>query len=82
MFTSSSAELVKIIDFGLATKTEPDKDQIQDNKWRGTMTYFAPETLSKKVYSGKSDMWQIGVILFISLCGKHPFDHGDKKEAV
>lgn len=79
MLTSESAELVKIIDFGLAMQTEPDSEEIQDNKWRGAMMYLAPETLRSKVYSGKSDMWQIGVILFITLSGKHPFLEGNNK---
>ena len=40
----------------------------------GTPSYMAPEIINKIEYIGeKADMWALGVLLFVLLCGKFPF---------
>lgn len=62
---------IKIADFGLARLmkgTEMMKTAC------GTPGYVAPEVLQNKGYSsGAVDMWSVGVILYILLCGFPPF---------
>jgi calcium-dependent protein kinase len=68
---------IKICDFG--TSKIHDKGTIQ-KKIVGSSYYIAPEILEKK-YNEKCDLWSCGVILYILLSGKPPFE-GIKDEEI
>ncbi|KAF9582114.1 hypothetical protein BGW38_000624 [Lunasporangiospora selenospora] len=61
---------VKISDFGLATFMG-DRGYLETVC--GTPQYLAPEILRREEYGKAVDMWSLGVILYISLCGFPPF---------
>ena len=64
---------MKLADFGLAQLIQPSEMM---HATCGTPSYVAPEVLSKdskKGYGKEVDMWSIGVILYILLCGFPPF---------
>jgi calcium-dependent protein kinase len=69
---------LKIIDFG--TSTIYDKSSGPLKTTHGTSYYIAPEVLNKR-YDDRCDVWSIGVILYILLSGKPPFD-GDNDEEI
>eukprot|EP00053_Salpingoeca_punica_P015134 m.138494 g.138494 ORF g.138494 m.138494 type:complete len:368 (+) comp16631_c0_seq1:575-1678(+) len=66
-----------ITDFGLAIPLDPTKPL---NSPCGTPGYVAPEVLMRKEYNEKADMWSLGIIAYILLCGYPPFfDEDDRK---
>ncbi|CAI2365235.1 unnamed protein product [Moneuplotes crassus] len=70
LFTSKDPDAeIKLIDFGLSTYAR--KDRIMKSKV-GTPFYVAPEVLEGE-YQKSCDMWSIGVITYVILCGYPPF---------
>lgn len=65
--------VIKIIDFGLS-RHDDMKAGIMNTKV-GTPYYVAPEVLNRE-YTKSCDIWSIGVITYILLCGYPPF-YGD-----
>eukprot|EP01066_Platyproteum_vivax_P012821 Platyproteum_vivax@DN5828_c0_g1_i1.p1 len=60
-----------LIDFGMAVKLEADNDSLKEVC--GSPHYLAPE-LIKQDYGMKADIWALGVLTFLMLFGKYPFD--------
>lgn len=67
---------IKLADFGLSKLSAPNESQLLAC---GTLGYVAPEVLSQNGYSFKADLWSVGIITYLLLRGRLPFDHKDKK---
>jgi len=61
---------LKLIDFGTSVEYKKD-DTLKEV--HGTSYYIAPEVIAEN-YDERCDIWSIGVILYILLSGKPPFD--------
>lgn len=67
---------IKIADFGMAALHQGPRVPLWTSC--GSPHYAAPELLSAKAYRGeKSDIWSMGVILFVMMAARLPFDHDD-----
>ncbi|KAJ3008659.1 serine/threonine-protein kinase KIN2 [Thoreauomyces humboldtii] len=63
---------IKLIDFGLSNMYAPDA---QLETFCGSLYFAAPELLSARAYTGPEvDIWSLGVILYVLVCGRVPFD--------
>jgi len=66
---------VMITDFGLSKLVN---DQTNLTTACGTPGYVAPEVLRQKGYGKAVDLWSVGVITYILLCGYPPFYDDDQ----
>lgn len=74
LFSSREEDaVIKIIDFGLSRHDDMSRGIM--NTKVGTPYYVAPEVLNRE-YTKSCDIWSIGVITYILLCGYPPF-YGD-----
>ncbi|KAI5369382.1 putative serine/threonine-protein kinase, active [Septoria linicola] len=63
---------IKIIDFGLSNLFTP-KSTLKT--FCGSLYFAAPELLQAKQYTGPEvDVWSFGIVLYVLVCGKVPFD--------
>nr|QBK88749.1 MAG: CAMK family serine/threonine kinase [Mimivirus LCMiAC01] len=62
---------IKIIDFDLSKIC---KDEYLSENIFGTMQYIAPESYDLCIYSKKSDIWSLGIILYIFITKKFPYN--------
>eukprot|EP00585_Thalassiosira_rotula_P004822 CAMPEP_0196143164 /NCGR_PEP_ID=MMETSP0910-20130528/12763_1 /TAXON_ID=49265 /ORGANISM="Thalassiosira rotula, Strain GSO102" /LENGTH=383 /DNA_ID=CAMNT_0041404575 /DNA_START=13 /DNA_END=1164 /DNA_ORIENTATION=+ len=76
--TNDEDSPIKVIDFGLARKHVGNVDPPMTS-FVGTPYYVAPEVLQQK-YDSSCDVWSIGVITYIMLCGYPPFNAPDNRE--
>lgn len=69
---------ITIIDFGTSGIFDPNQKMQQKY---GTPYYIAPEVLNNS-YDEKCDLWSIGVILYILLCGYPPFNGANDEQII
>ncbi|KAI4485780.1 hypothetical protein M0804_006269 [Polistes exclamans] len=63
---------VKIADFGFSNRFAPGE---RLSTWCGSPPYAAPEVFRGKHYAGPEiDVWSLGVVLYVLVCGALPFD--------
>ncbi|XP_029318421.1 serine/threonine-protein kinase 33 [Cottoperca gobio] len=64
---------IKVTDFGLSVKTGGVGIENMMTEVCGTPAYMAPEMMSGRGYSQWCDVWSIGVVMYMLLCGEPPF---------
>ncbi len=68
------SEAVKILDFGIAKDTWDDARLTRPDVMLGSPFYMSPEQIqSGRDVDPRSDLWSLGVIVFLAITGKLPF---------
>ena len=72
--------LVKLTDFGFSNKFDPGE---QLSTSCGSLAYSAPEILLGDAYDAPAvDVWSLGVILYMLVCGAAPFQEANDSETL
>ncbi|XP_071320810.1 striated muscle preferentially expressed protein kinase isoform X2 [Trachinotus anak] len=67
---------IKIVDFGSAQSFNPLSLKHGDPE-AGTLEYMAPEMVKGEVVGPPADIWTVGVVTYIMLSGRLPFEDKD-----
>lgn len=79
---NNNKPIVKLADFGFAKQFFKGEKFVET---LGTLSYCAPEIISKIPYDQKVDLWSTGVVLYNMLTGYSPFtgnDDGNTKQNI
>ena len=71
LFESERDDAIKLIDFGLSRRH--DRGEALMSNPVGTAYYMSPELLKGR-YDKSCDLWSVGVVAYILLCGYPPFN--------
>lgn len=69
---------IKITDFGLCTVRRSAKEIHYSQV--GTVRYTAPEIIAEEGYNHLVDIWCLGIVIFMLLTGRYPFDGSNRKK--
>lgn len=70
---------IKVTDFGFAQFYDPEYFEGFDDIL-GSPLYMAPEIVKKLKYDKKIDIWSLGIVTYIMLSGRPPFNAKSKEE--
>ena len=78
LMTSDDEEAdIRILDFGLSKILGPYE---KCDEPYGTLTYCAPEIIIDEPYSKAVDLWSLGIMTYLMVSGKLPFNSEDENE--
>lgn len=72
LMINTSLDLIKIIDFDLSFIC--DDAEYYSTSVFGTTKFIAPESYDIGIYSTKSDVWSLGIVLYIMLTKRYPIN--------
>lgn len=73
---------IKILDFGLAKAVDDIDKTSTVGEVVGSPYYMSPEQIRGETVDCRSDVYQLGLILYRALSGRHPFEHTSTMEVI
>ena len=70
----TAENVVKVLDFGLATVSKGRSEEDEGDSLVGTLAYMSPEAFNGGQIDERSDLYAVGIIAYQLFAHKHPFD--------
>ncbi|MCB9674287.1 MAG: serine/threonine protein kinase [Alphaproteobacteria bacterium] len=67
-------EFAKVLDFGLVKDLKSDVELSQTGQMLGSPLYMSPEQVTGKDVDHRSDIYSLGLVMYVALCGRVPFE--------
>jgi eukaryotic-like serine/threonine-protein kinase len=74
--------VVKIVDFGVAKATARLDTQTEAGQLKGKIAYMSPEQLRGEKIDRRTDVFAMGILLYMMTTGKHPFRGDDQAQTI
>ncbi|XP_035984101.1 striated muscle preferentially expressed protein kinase-like [Fundulus heteroclitus] len=74
----TNLNVIKLVDFGSAQSFNPLNLEPRGTE-TGTLEYMAPEMVKGEVVGPPADIWTVGVVTYIMLSGRQPFEDKDPR---
>ncbi len=78
----TSTGVTKIVDFGIAKATGRASMLTEAGEIKGKVSYMSPEQLCGGGLDRRSDLFALGILLFLLTTGTHPFKSADPAETM
>lgn len=74
--------VVKLVDFGVAKATSRLSAETEAGQLKGKIAYMSPEQLKGEPIDRRTDIFAVGILLYMLTTGTHPFKGDEQAETV
>jgi serine/threonine-protein kinase len=74
--------VVKLVDFGVAKATSRASNETEAGQLKGKIAYMSPEQLRGERIDRRTDVFAVGILLYMMTTGTHPFRGDDQGQTI
>jgi len=74
--------VVKVVDFGVAKATSRASNDTEAGQLKGKIAYMSPEQLRGERIDRRTDVFAMGILLYMMTTGTHPFRGDDQSQTI
>jgi serine/threonine protein kinase len=74
--------VVKVVDFGVAKATSRASNETEAGQLKGKIAYMSPEQLRGERIDRRTDVFAMGILLYMMTTGMHPFRGDDQGQTI